>query len=169
MEENNKISYINFFLENPRLSLIIAGFLPIIFALISQYGFGLYPCELCIYQRIPFIIVGSIGTLSLIQKNNIKILKIVLILSILAFIVNSGIALFHVGVEEKWWVYGECSASLDMSSIESLKKALFEAPSVRCDEVQFRFIGISMAGWNVIYSIIAAIFFAQTYKQHSNQ
>lgn len=163
MEKNNQI--ITYFLSKPRLLLLLSGVLPIVFALTSQYGFGLYPCELCIYQRIPFTVVAIIAIFSFALKNNQTLFKAILGLSILAFLINTGIAFFHVGVEQKWWIFGECSADLDMSSIEALKKALFEAPTVRCDDVQFRLLGLSMAGWNVIYSMVAALFFFRIYKK----
>lgn len=162
MEKDNQI--IPYLLSRPLLLLFASGLFPIIFALISQYGFGLHPCELCIYQRIPFAFIATIAFLAALVKNP-SFTKLVFVASVLAFLVNSGIAFFHVGVEEKWWEYGECSAELDMSSVEALTKALFEAPSVRCDDVQFRFFGLSMAGWNVVYSIIAAIFFLNIFRR----
>jgi disulfide bond formation protein DsbB len=137
----------------------LSGFVPLSLALISQYGFDLYPCELCIYQRYPYGIVMLVAALALILRRTASFFSAIIILIVITHLTNAGIAFFHVGVEEKWWTFGECSADLDMSSIDSLKKSLFSAPNVRCDEPQFYFLGLTMAGWNVIYTLGAAIFF----------
>ena len=137
--------------------LFLIGFFPLIFALISQYGFGLHPCELCIYQRIPLVIVSLIAVLLIIVKS-VKIVLLGKVISAIALLTNSAIAFYHVGVEKHWWQHGDCSSSLDTSSLEALKEALFNTPAVRCDEVQFELFTLSMAGWNVLYCLAAAIF-----------
>jgi len=169
MEKNNEVKTDKFtekltqhLFAKPERSIFYSGFFPIVFALISQYGYGLHPCDLCVYQRVPFIMVMVFGAIAFFVKSP-KIIGYMLGLTVISYFANFGIAFFHVGVEQKWWVYGECSAALDMSSIESLKKALLDAPSVRCDDVQFRFFGLSMAGWNVVYSVLASIFFLREF------
>ena len=137
--------------------LLLMSVVPLSAALISQYFFGLKPCELCIYQRIPYVVIILF---SLIAKffPTLKSVMITSVVTIHAFLINAGIAFYHVGVEKHWWVNGDCSGNFDMSSPEALKKSLFEAPIVRCDDVQFEFLGVSMAGWNFVYCLAAGIF-----------
>ncbi len=138
--------------------VFLCGFVPLSAALIAQYVFELHPCPLCIYQRYPFEALIFLSVLSMFIKFR-KFRLSVIFLSILAMLINTGISFYHFGVENKWWEFGDCASTLDTSSIEALKASLFSAPNVRCDEVQFRFIGLSMAGWNVIYCFFTAIFF----------
>ncbi len=143
--------------------LFLCGAVPLAAAYISQYFYELHPCPLCMYQRYPFALLMVLGFLAMFIKNR-KFRLSAIFLGILTLLVNCGIGFFHVGVEQKWWSSGDCSADLDMTSIESLKASLFNAPIVRCDEIQFQFLNISMAGWNVIYCFCAAIFFLRYFN-----
>lgn len=115
-------------------------------ALISQYVFGLHPCELCLYQRVPFvamIILGLIGASSGYGR-------ITLWISAIAMIINSGIAVFHSGVERKWWAGLSGCTSPDMSgSIEDVIARISATAVTRCDEISWSLFGLSMANYNV--------------------
>lgn len=120
-------------------------------ALIGQYGFGLHPCDLCIYQRIPFIlniVLGLVGYFWLSQH------KLLITVSGILFVINSGIALFHSGVERKWWAGLTGCSTPDMSgSIEDLLKRIHETDVVRCDEIPWSLFGLSMANYNVVFCL----------------
>jgi disulfide bond formation protein DsbB len=80
------------------------------------------------------------------------------LLAALAIALSGGIAVYHAGVEAKIFEgFTTCTAlpTKGLSTAELLK-TLTHAPLVRCDEVQFRFLGISMAGWNAIISLSGA-------------
>ena len=71
----------------------------------------------------------------------------------MAILVSGGIGAFHAGIEYKWWEgFTTCSAPPSAGGGSALD-ALLNAPLIRCDEVQWRFLGISMAGWNAILSL----------------
>lgn len=161
---------LGFIISRKYLAVFLSGFFPLASALISQYGFGLHPCELCIYQRIPFVVLMIFGISIFFVRNNNVVTNTLIILSIFALLANSVIAFYHIGVEQNWWSFGDCSGQFDTSSFEAFKNSVLNAPNVRCDEVQFSFLGISMAGWNFIYCLVVAIFFAFTYmiKEESN-
>ncbi len=142
-----------------RLFLVLSAG-PLAAALISQYFFGLHPCELCIYQRIPYAVIILFSLFAYLKPVNKSIVTL-LVISIHAFLINSAIAFYHVGVEKHWWVHGDCSGNFDMTSVESLKKSLFETPVVHCDDIQFELLGVSMAGWNFLYCLV--IGFASIY------
>lgn len=92
-----------------------------------------------------------------------------LVITIHAFLINSGIAFYHVGVEKNWWVHGDCAGNFDMTSVETLKASLFAAPAVKCADIQFEFLGVSMAGWNFVYCLtmgFASIFIFIKYFKH---
>src|SRR5262249_31323873 len=73
----------------------------------------------------------------------------------LAMLFNSGFALFHAGVEWKWWPGPrECSGPLtDLTTGGDLPSSLTNLTIVRCDEAAWRFLGLSLAGYNVLISL----------------
>ena len=119
-------------------------------ALYFQYFQGLDPCVLCIYQRIPHIIAIFGGALAIAKFPRLYpwIGAIVLI--------GVGVALFHVGVEQKWWEgLSTCSAAPATGVASILDKQ-----PARCDEIAWSFLSLSMAAWNAILSLgIAALWF----------
>lgn len=122
---------------------------------IGQYAFGLHPCHLCIYQRWPFavtILLGLIGAMSA------HLARSMIGLSAIAFFVNAGIALFHSGVERKWWAGLEGCSTPDMSgSIEELMARIEATAVTRCDEIAWELFGLSLANYNVLLCAGAGI------------
>ena len=68
--------------------------------------------------------------------------------------VSISLAFYHVGVEQKYWPGpNSCSnASIEGLTTDQLLDQIMSAPIVRCDEIAWELIGISMAGWNVLIS-----------------
>lgn len=124
-------------------------------ALGSQYWGGLHPCEMCYWQRWPHgiaIILALVAFTSPAQSRNARVLTL---LAALAIAISGAIGVYHAGVEAKIFEgFTQCTATVTpgLSTAELLKQ-LTHAPLVRCDEVQFRFLGISLAGWNAIFSL----------------
>jgi disulfide bond formation protein DsbB len=127
-----------------------------------QYAGELYPCVLCIYQRIPYAVVIVFGLIGVVAaRDGGPVSNVALLLAAacaLAFLVDAGIAGFHVGVELGWWTGTDSCVgeAIDTSSIEAMREAILNAPVVRCDEVAWSMAGISMAGWNGLIAIAIA-------------
>ena len=122
---------------------------------IGQFFFGLHPCHLCMYQRYPFFVI--IG-LSLISLTAPKYARAIIALSGLAFLINAGIAFYHSGVERKWWAGLEGCSTPDMSgSIDELMKRIENAATVSCNDIAFKFLGLSLANYNVILCVVAGL------------
>jgi disulfide bond formation protein DsbB len=84
----------------------------------------------------------------------------------LALAIGAGIAIFHVGVEQHWWVgTAECGVTETANSIEALKAKILGTAPVRCDEVAWSLFGISMAGYNALVSLALAAFAFQSAQQ----
>lgn len=148
--------------ERIRLLGLLAAFMStfaLTFAYVSQYGFGLQPCILCLYQRWPYRLIIMLGLLvfALAYRRNpaLSIPRVLLWLCVLAFIADAGIALFQVGVEQQWWQGTEkcVGASLAGLTAEEMLAKIKAAPVVRCDEVQFEFLGLSMAAYNGLFAL----------------
>ena len=132
-------------------------------ALAAQYWGGLYPCVLCIYQRYAYGAAGALALLAVLLAGSPAGRRIALIGSGLAFAAGSAIAVFHVGVEQKWWQgTAECHAPAlpDNATVEQLREILLNQPFAPCDKVPWELFGISMAGFNILaYAVLAALSF----------
>lgn len=128
-------------------------------ALISQYGFGMHPCKLCITQRWPYaiaIVLGA-GLFFMHHKERVAMLLLGLLFGVFAF--EAGLALFHMGVEYKWWTYAsDCTASAikPHATVNEMLAALRRSPVVRCDERVPFLLGMTMAFYNMIAAGILA-------------
>jgi disulfide bond formation protein DsbB len=139
-------------------------------AWISQYGFHMDPCQLCFYQRKPYMVNIALGIAAfLLAPKNRKAALGVLFLAALAFVVDAGIAGFHVGVEQHWWKGLESCSNYAMpehaTAAEMLAFIKSRAP-VRCDVPAFVLFGISMAGYNFLLATgMACVTFFFTGRQ----
>ncbi len=141
--------------------LLSASLLALLLAYISQYIFGLQPCILCHYQRIIFWLI-SLNSLIFLCIKSSKTQLVGQIIAIILLLANIGIAGFHSGVERKIFFLGSCSAqNLELENITDpslLFSALQKTNAVRCDEPQFKFLGLSMADYNVFYCLFLCSF-----------
>lgn len=138
------------------LMLFAASFTPLAAALVSQYGFGLHPCELCLWQRAPFSVMIGLAALMWVWRKQLKKVIFMTWLVMVAFVVEAAIAFYHVGVEQRWWESATgCSAAVDASaSLDDLRNAILQGPLVSCSDPELVVLGLSMAGWNVVYSLL---------------
>ena len=131
-------------------------------AWLAQYGFGLAPCELCYWQRYGYWAAIVLGVIAILQPRRTARRTVALWLLALAFAATAAIAVFHVGVEQKWWEgFTSCTGpSTAGLSAEELQQAILNAPIVRCDTPAWTMFGISMAGYNIVYALALAAFTA---------
>lgn len=128
-------------------------------ALAFQFFGGLFPCEMCLWQRYPHaaVILLGLGALALHARNRAASRALTL-LAALALLTTAGLALLHVGVEQKWWEGPTaCSADGTVGSTTDMLKQLIATPAVRCDEIAWSLFGVSMAGYNLLLSLLAAV------------
>jgi disulfide bond formation protein DsbB len=127
-------------------------------ALAFQYLGGLAPCEMCIWQRWPHgaaILFGLIGGgLVVARAVPASLARTFAVLAILGLAVSGAIGIFHAGVEWKLWPGPtECTGFGYVPGRDDFKPLQI----VRCDEAQWRLFGISLAGYNAIFSLAAAL------------
>ena len=123
-------------------------------ALVSQFGFGLHPCEMCYWQRWPHQAAIVLALLALLLNRNDKVMRSLTWLAALAIAISGLIGIFHAGVEYRLWE-GLTTCSTSHSGPISLDE-IMAAPIIRCDVAQWRLFGISLAGFNAIFSLAAA-------------
>jgi disulfide bond formation protein DsbB len=122
-------------------------------ALAFQYLAGLPPCKLCIWQRWPHV-VAFVGVLGLAIPG-----RIFPWIGAAGAATSGGIGIYHTGVEQRWWEGPtSCTGLIDFSALtpQELLDQVLAAPVVRCDEIAWQMLGLSMASWNAIFSFIIA-------------
>ena len=125
-------------------------------ALAFQYIGGLAPCPLCIWQRWPHVAAIVLAGLGLAASRD---RRPVAVLGALAMLTGAGLGIYHTGIERNWWEGpAACSAANDIGSMstEELMSQIMNAPLVRCDEVAWEMLGLSMASWNALASLALA-------------
>lgn len=142
-------------LSRTHLILLAAGGSAVL--LVGAWAFqhlgGLAPCKLCIWQRWPHGIAVAIGGLALLLPG-----RILPALGALAALATAGLGLYHTGVERGLWQGpSTCSStSAGELSTDELFDQIMTAPLVRCDEVAWQMLGLSMASWNALIAFALA-------------
>jgi disulfide bond formation protein DsbB len=137
------------------------GAATILGAYFFQYVLGLPPCPLCLEQRIAYYVSIPLAImLGFAAARNAPrpLLGAGFAVIALAMLYNAGLGLFHAGVEWKWWPGpAECSGPIgDLGAGGDILNQLQSISIVRCDEAAWRFLGLSLAGYNVLISLALA-------------
>ena len=121
-------------------------------ALGFQFIGGLPPCPMCVWQRWPHLAAVLIALVAIFLGPRAR--RVLAISGAVAVAVTAGIGAFHAGVEQGWWEGPTSCTGLDPAGLspDELLSRIAGAPLVRCDDIVWDFIGISMAGWNALLS-----------------
>ena len=117
-------------------------------AYLSEYGFGLYPCEMCWWQRWPHFAAIPLALLAFVASPK----KLWVALAGLAIAISGAIGVFHAGVEYGWWE-GITGCTANITSTGNVLDAVLNQPIIRCDVAQWELFGVSLAGWNALFSL----------------
>jgi len=160
-----------FALSAPLAALLVAAgaAATLIGAWIFQYGFGYPPCPLCLEQRyayyfaVPLAVLVWLGLgLGAADGEGPGVRRRTLIVGFAALAAgmlwNAGLGAYHAGVEWHWWAGpADCSGTLaPLGGGGGLIEQLQVTRVVRCDEAPWRFLGLSLAGYNVLISLALA-------------
>ena len=127
-------------------ALLLAG------AYISEYGFGLYPCEMCWWQRYAHFAAGALALVSTVAAPK----RLWIVLAGLAVLASGLIGAFHAGVEYGWWEgFTACTTTVEDGG--DPLEAIMNAPLIRCDVAQWTLAGVSLAGFNAVISVLSAL------------
>ena len=123
-------------------------------ALGSEYLGGLAPCEMCYWQRWPHGAAILLAGLAFTDSPTSGRSRALTLLAALAVAVSGAIGVYHAGVELGIFEgLTSCAATASAATSAELLDQIMRTPLVRCNQVQFAFLGISMAGWNAILSL----------------
>ena len=126
-----------------------------------QYVLKLPPCPLCLEERLPYYIVVALALLlavaALVHAPQ-PLIAAGFLAIILAALCGAALGAYHSGVEWHWWAGPtDCSGPVtDLTAKGSIIDQLQSIHVVRCDEAAWRFLGLSLAGYNVLVSLALA-------------
>ena len=146
-------------LRNKVFTPSVLAWLGSLILLLGAFGFqyigGLAPCVLCLWQRWPHVVAIALGLVGIRFRN-----AVLAGLGGLSMLCSAGIAAFHVGVEQGLWEGTKsCSSTTDISAMTAQEalRSIMATDSAGCAEAAWSMMGISMAGWNGIFSLILAV------------
>ena len=143
--------------------IAVVGVLAIAAVYFFQYVLLILPCPLCLEQRIAFYFSIPLAAMLWLGANHGAARKVMLLgfLAImLAMLWNTGLSLYHAGVEWKWWAGPlDCSGSITKfgNARDVMSQLQNRISLIRCDEAAWRFLGISLAGFDVPLSFFLAV------------
>ncbi|MBX9829231.1 MAG: disulfide bond formation protein B [Xanthobacteraceae bacterium] len=142
-------------------AVAVGGILTILGAYYFQYVLGYRPCPLCLEQRVAYYVAIPLAALILLGlsvNSSRKVMALALAAIAAAMLWNAGLGVYHSGVEWQWWPGPQdCSgATPNFSAGGSLIEQINRTRVVRCDEAAWRFLGLSLAGYNVLISLALA-------------
>ena len=121
-------------------------------AYLGQYAFHLVPCEMCWWQRYAHFAALALALLAWLRPST----QLLTWLAALAILVGGLLGLYHAGVEYGWWQgFTACTSEVKLG--DDPLSAILNAPMIRCDQVQWSLAGISLAGFNFLISVPAAL------------
>lgn len=126
-------------------------------ALAFQYIGGLQPCHLCLIERWPHRVAIALGIAALVLPPALR--RILAGAGAASMVFSAGAGLYHVGVEQHWWLGPSTCTSGSISGIATadLLDKIMNAPVVQCDQIAWEMWGISMAGWNGLLSLALVV------------
>jgi disulfide bond formation protein DsbB len=124
-----------------------------------QYIGGLAPCHLCLQQRWPHAAAVVIGVLAMIIAQG-PLVRLLAAGGALAALATAALGAYHTGAERGWWPGPDtCSAGGNIGGLssEDLLNQILAAPVIRCTDVAWEMLGLSMASWNAVLSGVLVV------------
>ncbi len=152
--------------KNFYVIIFFISLISIISALYIEYVLKYQPCELCIYQRLPYLTAIFVTLIGFNYSNNDKIL----IVTIMIFTLSAILSGYHFGIENS--IFDELSActsgSSDILNKSKLLESLNQSMPVNCKDATFKILGVSLAAINTILSVLIVIFSIRTLTYEEN-
>ena len=142
------------------IAIAVVGAATILGAWYFQYALGLKPCPLCLEQRYAYYFAIPLAVMVMLGDRvgaSRKVLVAALVVIAAGMLWNTALGVYHSGIEWKWWPGPqECAGSPENIGAGSLLETLKSINIVRCDEAAWRFLGLSLAGYNALISLTLA-------------
>ena len=157
----------NIFLNKKNFYLIVLFYslFAIFFALYIEFVLEYKPCKLCLYQRIPYVIAIFISFIGYNYFKNDKILILIIVIFSVSFFISG----YHYGIENNFFEeFSGCTAkSLGTTDKQEILKSLNDNIT-SCKDVNFKLFGISLAGINLLLSLLIVAYSIRTLIYEKN-
>ena len=146
-------------------AIFLISLISIISAFFIEYVLGHKPCNLCLIERIPYVLSIILITLNYISKKN-EYFIILLLLIIFCF--SLIISFYHFGIEQGFFEESTVCGLKDASSILSKEEILkqLQTKSISCKDVTFRIFGFSLTTFNIIISLILIVLLSNIFRNY---
>lgn len=140
----------------PEIYLLLGASIALLLgAYAFQYLGGLPPCKLCIFQRVPHAAAIVFSLVAVLRPASCREIFFLLAIS---YAISTGLGIYHAGIEWQWWQGpASCSAAEGWdgakATVEELMAHLSAAPVIRCDVAPWSLFGLSLAGYNALFSL----------------
>lgn len=148
----------------------------IIGALLFQHVGGLEPCVLCLEQRTPYYValpIVAIAILAARLKSNLAIGMSLLLTAVAIVVFSWGVdtAFYHAGAEWGFWPGPQsCSRTTEFSNnLDAYIAQLNQTAPIDCTKPAIRILGLSLAGWNVVVSLVTILLLALSAKRTADR
>ncbi len=145
--------------------IFIISLISIISAYFIEHVLGHQPCNLCIIERIPYVLSMFLIAINYIKKNNEGF---IILLLILTFIFSFFISVYHFGIEQGFFeesIFCSVKDTSDILSKEELLKILKEK-TISCRDVTFRIFGLSLTSINIVLSLVIIFVLIRAYTNY---
>ena len=143
------------------IAIALAAGATILGAYYFQYVLGLPPCPLCLNERVAYYVAIPTAVVIAVaarRQGRRGLLMAGLLVVGLVMLASAALGAYHAGVEWKFWPGPEdCSGPIEsFGRASDLWRQLNSVHVVRCDAAAWRFLGVSLAGYNVLISLALA-------------
>ena len=147
------------------ISIFLISLISIISAFFIEYVLGHKPCNLCLIERIPYVLSIILITLNYISKKNEYF---IILLLLLIFCFSLIISFYHFGIEQGFFEESTVCGLKDASSILSKEEILkqLQTKSISCKDVTFRIFGFSLTTFNIILSLILILLLTNIFRNY---
>ena len=151
--------------KNFYIFILLFSLFAILFALYVEYVLGYKACKLCLYQRIPYIVAIFISFIGYNYFKNNKILILIILIFSISFFISG----YHYGIENNIFeeFSGCTSKSLETIDKSEILKSLNDN-IISCKDVNFKLFGISLAGINLLLSLLIIVYSIRTLLYEKN-
>lgn len=141
----------------PRVFMLCVAFCSAIAlssAMLVEHVLKWQPCILCVYERIPWMVLGVIAFLSVAGRLSPLTVRWGVLGVVFTCAIGMVLSIYHIGVEESFWSFQACSGAVQgIESIAELMEGLDQSFRPSCADVPWRLFGVSLSGYNAIVSL----------------
>ncbi|KQO62001.1 disulfide bond formation protein DsbB [Methylobacterium sp. Leaf102] len=144
-------------LRRSALILVVGAVVTLAAALYFQFVLGYVPCKLCLEERIPYYAAIPLGILALVLPERLS--RVALGLAALGLLYGAGLSVYHAGAEWALWAGPtDCGGGTGAApaTVTDFRATLETTRVADCSTAAWRFLGVSLAGWNAVVAFVLA-------------